>query len=470
MLISIEPLKPKRYFWLLFSMVLSLVCSNNTFSAQGETVINLDQAVRMALEHDYQMRIARNDLAKANLTVKGKIIDTLPKMELGAEKGKNLSTDADLQNASVTVTETIPTNFQLYGKKTASPVEVAKWERQTSEADYLISRAEVKYNTVSLYLNAVKAKRLLDYQEAAVENARSKAENAKIQLNLGKITKVAQLTAENDLAKARYELESCRQEYLVLLKQLAQQIGVKDYRSLHLDQTITPQPVMEVTDEEQLQATALKRRLELQKTQVTVKEAEQELAQAINAGLPVLSLAYQNRSREESYKLEYDFLNGDLSWTGAWQKDYLDDINYGGSDDIFGSDKRQYKLKLSWSLDFGSVKNQIEQARYALENAQLAHLQATEEIMAEVTEALSGYQLAVLKYNQAGQGIDLYQKDLELTKLKYQLGTVTAFAVKDAELNLLSAQLERDNANLDLQIAAAKLRLKLGELYDNPRN
>lgn len=467
-MITIEPLKPKRYFWLLFSMVLSLVCSNSAVSAQGETLINLEQAVRMALEHDHQLRIAGNNLAKADLVVKGKVIDALPKMELGAENGKNLSSDADLQNASVTITETIPTNFQLYGQKTASPAEVAKWERQTSEADYLISRAEVKYNTVSLYLNAVKAKRLLDYREAAVENARVKAENAKTQLSLGKITKVAQLSAENDLAKARYELESSRQEYLMLLKQLAQQIGVKDYRSLDLDQTIAPRQVLEITDEEQLQAAALKQRLELQKTQVTVKEAEQELARAVNAGLPVLSLAYQNRSREESYKLEYDFLNGDLSWTGAWQKDYLDDINYGGSDDIFGSDKRQYKLKLSWALDFGNVKNQIEQARYTLENAKLAHAQATEEIMAEVAEAFSGYQLAVLKYNQAGQGIDLYQKDLELAKLKYQLGSVTAFAVRDAELNLLGAQLERDNADLDLQIAAAKLRLKLGELYDNP--
>jgi outer membrane protein len=462
-----EPIKYKLCFSLLLIIVLTSAFSK-TLKAQAEVALSLDQAIRMALEHDFQLKIAGNDLAKADLVVKGKVIDTLPKMELGAEKGKNLSTDAELQNASVTVTETIPTNFQLYGKKTASPVEVSKWGRQTSEAEYLISRAEVKYNTVALYLNAVKAKGLLDYREAVVENARAKAENAKIQLSLGKITKVAQLTAENDLAKARYELESSRQEYLVLLKQLAQQIGVKDYRSLSLDQAVITQPVMEITDEEQLQAAALKQRLELQKTQVTVKEAEQELAQAINAGLPVLSLAYQNRSREESYNLEYDFLNGDLSWTGAWQKDYLDDINYGGSDDIFGSDKRQYKLKLSWGLDFGSVKNQIEQARYTLENAKLAHLQTTEEIMAEVKEALSGYELAVFKYNQAGQGIDLYQKDLELTKLKYQLGIVTASAVRDAELNLRSAQLERDNVNLDLQIAATKLRLKLGELYDNP--
>lgn len=461
------PGKYKLCFSLLLIIVLTSAFSK-TLKAQAEMALSLDQAVQMALEHDYQLRIAGNDLAKANLTVKGKVIETLPRMELGAEKGKNLSTDADLQNTSVTVTETIPINFHLYGKKTASPVEIAKWERQTSEADYLISRAEVKYNTVSLYLNAVKAKRLLDYREAAVENARAKAENAKTQLSLGKITKVAQLTAENDLAKARYELESSRQEYLAFLKQLARQIGVKDYRSLYLDQAVTPQPVMEITAEEQLQAAALKQRLELQKTQMTVKEAEQGLAQAINAGLPVLSLAYQNRSREESYNLEYDFLNGDLSWTGAWQKDYLDDINYGGSDDIFGSDKRQYKLKLSWGLDFGSVKNQIEKARYTLENAKIAHLQATEEIMAEVAEALSGYELAVLRYNQAGQGTDLYQKDLELTKLKYQLGTVTAFAVRDAELNLRSAQLERDNANLDLEIAAMKLKLKLGELYDYP--
>lgn len=463
-MLTIKPINSKLYFWLLFSIVL-LLASTNTLKAQEETAINLEQAVRMALEHDYQVRIAKNDLEKAKLVVKGTVIDALPKMGIEAEKGQNLSTGADLQNTSVTVTETIPTNFQLYGKKTVSELEVSKWGQQTSEAEYLISRADIIYNTVSLYFNAVKAKRLLDYQEAAVKNSQVEAEYAKTQLGLGKITKVTQLTAENDLAKARYEMESSRQEYLVNLKQLAQQIGVKDYRSLSLDQTVTSQPAIDVTDHEQLQTAALKQRLELQKTQVTVKEAEQELAKAINEGLPSLSLAYQNRSREKSYNLEYDFLNGDLSWTAAWQQDYLDDINYGNSDDIFGAEKRQYKLKLSWELGFGGNKNQIQQAAYTLKNAKLAELQSIEDITAEVDEAVSAYELAVLKISQAEQGIGLYQKDLELTKLKHQLGTVTSFEVTDAELKLLNAQVEANNANSDLRIAAEKLRLKLGELY-----
>ena len=455
--------KFRLYFYLLMLITLILICS--VIQAQDEVAIDLDQAIGMALEHDYQEKIAVNNLEKAKLMVKEKFINTLPKINLGAEKGENLSSGADLQNTSLTITETIPTNLRLYGKKTASEWEISKWGLRASEADYRISRAQIIYDTIALYHNTVKAERMLAYQETAVVIAAEKAEHAEIQLSIGKITKVAQLTAENDLAKARYELESNRQGYLGNLKQLAQKIGIKEYRSLRLDHTVSTTEI-DVTDYEKLLVKALETRLELLKTRVTIKEAEQELAKTINSGLPALSLAYQNRSREESYNLEYDFLSGNFNWTAAWQQDYLDDINYGGNDDVFGASKSQYKLKFFWSLGFGDVKNQIQQATYTLENAKLTHLQYIAAISAEVDETLSAYELAVLKVAQAEQGLELYQKDLELIKLKSELGMATSFQVKDAELKLAGVKMEIENARCDLRVTAEKLRLAVGELYD----
>jgi outer membrane protein TolC len=457
--------KLKLSFFLLVMITFNPIYT--IVHARDEVVIDLDQAIEMALHHEYQEKIARNNLEKAKLVVKEKFIDTLPKINLGAEKGENLSSGADLQNTSLTVTETIPTDLRLYGRKTASESEIAKWGLQASEADYRISRAQIVYDTISLYLNTVKAERKLVHQETAVVIATEKAEHAKVQLSLGKITKVDQLTAENDLAKARYELESNRQGYLGNLKRLAQKIGINDYRSLRLDQSVGTTEI-DVTNYEELLAKALETRLELLKTRIAVKEAEQELAKTINRTLPALSLAYQNRSREESYNLEYDFLSGNFNWTAAWQQDYLDDLNYGGNDDVFGASKRQYKLKLSWSFGFGDLKNQIQQGTYTLENAKLAHLQSVEAISAEIDEALSGYELAVSKRTQAEQGLELYRKDLELTRLKSELGMATSFQVKDAELKLAAAKMEIDNALCDLRVAAEKLRLALGELYEYP--
>jgi len=252
------PIKVKLCLSLLLTMVL-IPAFSKTLVAQEEVALSLDQTVRMALEHDYQVNSARNDLEKAKLVVKEKVIGALPQLQIGAEQGENLTTGSDLQNASLAVTETIPTSFQLYGKKTASDLEVAKWGQQASEADYRISRANLVYNTITLYLNALKAKGMLDYHEAVVNNFEAKAKNAKIQLSLGKVTKVTQLTAENDLAKARYELENSRQAYLLNLKQIAQTIGVKDYRSLRLEQNI-PQTLIEEVDLEQMLAKALDKR------------------------------------------------------------------------------------------------------------------------------------------------------------------------------------------------------------------
>jgi outer membrane protein TolC len=44
----------------------------------------------------------------------------------------------------------------------------------------------------------------------------------------------------------------------------------------------------------------------------------------------------------------------------------------------------------------------------------------------------------------------------------------TSFQVKDAELKLAAAKMEIDNALCDLRVAAEKLRLALGELYEYP--
>jgi outer membrane protein TolC len=88
--------------------------------------------------------------------------------------------------------------------------------------------------------------------------------------------------------------------------------------------------------------------------------------------------------------------------------------------------------------------------------------------MAEVDEAVSAYELAFLRNTQVEQGLTLYQKDLELTRLKFQLGTATALEVTDAELKMADAQLEIDNARCDLRLAAEKVRLAVGELYDYP--
>ena len=125
--------KFRLYFYLLMLITLILICS--VIQAQDEVAIDLDQAIGMALEHDYQEKIAVNNLEKAKLMVKEKFINTLPKINLGAEKGENLSSGADLQNTSLTITETIPTNLRLYGKKTASEWEISKWGLRASEAD-----------------------------------------------------------------------------------------------------------------------------------------------------------------------------------------------------------------------------------------------------------------------------------------------------------------------------------------------
>lgn len=462
---EVRPNGAKWRIWLAIALSISLGNMAGQM-AQAETVqkIDLNQAIQMALNHDYEVRMGKNDLEKANLVIREKVIGRLPQATIGAEAGKDLVRDKDIKNTTLTVQQTIPAKFQLYGEKTASEEEIATWEQQNTDATYKILRAEVVYKTISLYLNALKAQRWVSYYETAVDTEETAAEQARRQLDLGKITKVTQLTAENDLAKARYNLESKRQDYQVALKQLAQQIGVTDYRSLQLDPDVAPL-TMDVQDHQKLHDQAIAKRLEMRQKQIAIQNAEQSLADALNQRLPALTLGYINRSKKENYSLEYDFLNAEFNWSAALQQSYDNSNGSSSISDTFGSNRERIQLGLSWTLDFGSAKNKAQQAAYELENAKLDQLLKAQDIVAEVDSAISQYELAVANVTLSEQAIPLYQKEVELEQLKFKMAAATAVDVAEAELNLKNAQVTLENAQYDLRLAVENLRLKLGELY-----
>ncbi|HYH01491.1 MAG TPA: TolC family protein [Bacillota bacterium] len=443
--------------------ILLGLAATSQAGATAQPVLTLDQAVQLALEHNQAVAIAQNKVEKAKLAEKMEKINMLPKAEITGQEGKEWATGREPQNYQVQLGQTFPTKFHLYGYGEATALETKVWDRQYNEEAYRASRAEVIYNTTTYYYNVVKTQKAVAYQEAAVNNAKEAAAVAQKQLELGKITKTSQLTAENDWAKARYELAKARQDYLSALKQLAQQMGVSDLESIRVTSELKVQS-LSMNEYEKMKNAALIKRPEIEQGEIDVTKARQTLAEAKNNSLPALNLKYLNREELNNYSLSYNLLSGDVTWATSWQGTNLEQKSSYSSSDLFGSEKRTLSLNLTWTLDFGSTRNLVNQAELDLKNAVLTLEQTRETINLEMDQAWSAYELAIAQSETTLQAIPLYQKELELKQLQHRLGQATELQVKQAELNLCNARTEVEQAQCDLATAAVKLQWVLGLL------
>ncbi len=444
-------------------LFLAMVLPSGSVAAENKQILGLNQAVEMALRADAQTMAAKNDLEKANLGVKQEAAKNLPQITLTGQHGYEVVSGDRSQSYTVKVQETLSTGIHLYGADVATPGEVSRWDQEYSASAYQIQRAKVRYNTTVLYLDALKAQRAVRYQEAAVRNAQAAADVAKQKLDLGKITKPDQLKAENNLLQAQYQLEKNRRDYSLALKRLANQIGVTEPETLVLDENLPADPLAGL-DYGKLKETALEKRPELQQARITVQKAERAAAQAKNQTLPDLELSYQNRDRTQSYSLGYNFLTGDLTGSAAWRDSGDGEIG-SSQETLFGSPDQTIALQLNYTLDWGIAQSQNRQADLALESAQKSLEQSSRDISLEIDQAISDYEMAAAQLALKRQALPLYQKQLELAQLQQKLGRATALDIFQAELELMSARTDADNAQCDLLAAAEKAKMALGLSY-----
>jgi outer membrane protein TolC len=444
--------------------ILTISLSFHSFAVEGQS-LTLDQALPMALEYDSQVATARNNVAKSKLAVEQTVLKTYPQASVVDYQTHDLNGNNSTNTLILTIQETYPTNFNLYGNKVPSDIEAAFWDQVTGEATLRITEANVRYNTISLYIAALEAQKNLEYQERVLKDAESALKLAELQMKQAKITRPDELQAENTVTNARFNLTKYRSDYRLALLQLGNQIGITDPETIQLTEV---NPPVENFDPVKLKEESLPKRMELQQAQISIRQAERTVAQSKNLILPELNLTYykSDSSSGYGYGIGYNFLSGDI--TGNVEDRTNSDTSYyksSNSNSLFNKDRNNIQMTLTWNLDFGINKKQIRQDEIALENAKKSLEQVRQNAGWEIDQAIANYRVASQKVAANQQLLPYYQKQLELKKLAEQLGSATRQDVNDAEQALLQAKLQVDLATYDYILTYQKLKLVTGNLY-----
>ena len=124
-------------------------------------------------------------------------------------------------------------------------------------------------------------------------------------------------------------------------------------------------------------------------------------------------------------------------------------------------------LSMAWDIfDGGLTKTRVQNARIALENQQVSLQQARQFIERDVNNAWGFYRNARFVVQAEGKNLETNQRNFDRTMEQYNLGQITSIEFRQAQLDLLRAQLNFNQAKYEAKTAELALLQLAGTLQD----
>ncbi|MBT8325437.1 MAG: TolC family protein, partial [Winogradskyella sp.] len=124
-------------------------------------------------------------------------------------------------------------------------------------------------------------------------------------------------------------------------------------------------------------------------------------------------------------------------------------------------------INFSWNLfDGGGTVTRVKNAQINLENQKLQKEELVLNIEREFNNAWDDYQNKLRIFEVQQSNIQTAKNNFERTEEKFKLGQVTSIEFRQAQLNLLSAELNRNQAKYDAKLAEIIVLQLSGELLN----
>ena len=124
-------------------------------------------------------------------------------------------------------------------------------------------------------------------------------------------------------------------------------------------------------------------------------------------------------------------------------------------------------LNLTWNLfDGGGTITRSRNAEIVLKNQKLQQEQLVMDIERNFNNAWDDYQNKLVIYRVQENNIKTSQNNFQRTQEKFKLGQVTSIEFRQAQLNLLTAELNRNQAKYDAKLAEILVLQISGELLN----
>lgn len=432
-----------KYIVLTLGLCMSWV--NN-----AQSVLTKEDAVQKALEHNYGIRIAKNNVEVAENNASVFNTNHLPTLSSSAgatyrndnqdiirQDGSETSisgAETKSYNASVTLNYTI---FDGLGRKYNY-----KQLKQTKQLTELQARETIENTYLeifNLYFQVAQLSENTQNLKQALDISKSRLERAQYQYDYGQNTKLEVLNAEVDVNNDSINLLNARQQFTNAKRNLNVVLGVDQGIDYDVETAVN---FLELLNLEEL--------LEKSKTNnVTLQQNEKN----------ILISKYNIKANKANYLPTIG-----LSSSYGWNNSINPSTSFLAESTTTGLNAG---LNFSWNIfDGGRTKTQVANAKIALENQEIQKEQQLNVIKNTLTNVWEDYNNKLFIYRAQQKNLETAKNNFERSNEKYKLGQVSSIEFRQSQINLLNAQTAVNVAKYDAKLKELELLQLSGDILN----
>ncbi len=124
-------------------------------------------------------------------------------------------------------------------------------------------------------------------------------------------------------------------------------------------------------------------------------------------------------------------------------------------------------VNLTWNLfDGGGTATRVKNAKIALDNQEIAKNRIEQDVKRNMANALGNYKNRLSVYAIQRQNVLTNQNNFERSKERFKLGQITSIEFRQAQINLILAETNKNAAKYDAKIAELQLLQLTGQLLN----
>lgn len=428
----------------IYITILLLVGVPKMFSQE---VLSLEDAVKIALENNYEIRISKNDLSidKTNVSIGNAGI--LPKVAANIiDNNSILNTTQTRSDGTTTTLDNAKNNNLTYGVgldwtvfdglRMFAKYDQLKVLQKLGEAQLKLTVITKISDVTSTYYDLVQQQQQLSALDTTIVISNQRVQLAQNRYTIGKSSKLEVLNAQVDL-NTDTTMYLRQKELYANTKTLLNQILARDIK--------TDFKVIDtITVDEQLILAEL--------TSLAEKQNPQLEAQVLNKRIAELQLKQIKGDRYPVVKLNsgYNFTDSKSS-LGFVTQSSAKGLNYG------------FSATLNLFDGFNQKRNE-KVAKLLIDNASIAIEQQNQQLQTTLMTSYQTYltNLELTKLEQKNEAIA--KQNLDITLEKFRIGTVPTIEFRTAQLNYINAKVRNSNAQFQAKLSEIALKELAGNL------
>ncbi len=426
---------------------VSIIVGTFSTKLNAQEILTLEDAVKIALENNYEIKIAKNNLTIDKINVSSGNAGMLPKLSANIVDNKNIqNTTQTRSDGTVNKLDNAKNNNLIYGVgldwtffdgfKMFAKLDQLKSLEKLGETNLKLTIITKISDVTSTYYDLIQQQQQLEALDSTIVISNLRLNLAQNRFTIGKASKLEVLNAQVDLNTDTTALLR-QKELFVNTKTILNQILARNL-------TIDFKVIREITIDDKL--------LLPQLILLAEKQNPQLETQILNKKIAELQLKQIKSNRYPTVKVNsgYNFTETAAS-LGFITQSSAKGLNYG------------FSATLNLFDGFAQRRNE-KIAKLEIANANVAIDQQNQVLKSALIISFQTYltNLELTKLEQKNEVIA--KQNLAITLDKFRIGTITTLEFRTAQLNFITAKVRNSNAQFQAKLSEISLKELAGNL------